>query len=93
MVDPVDREAADHDRPFFAENRKRAFEVLRPGGGGCLDDTQSAVGEFQRRDRRVLGLDVRKAGPRRRKDPGHRAHEPFEKIDMMARLVGEHAAI
>ena len=93
MPDLVHREARDLNRTLFAQNRKRPFEIGRTRGGGRLDDSKRAIAEFQRGDRGVLGFDFGKRGDGAGVNADDIAEEPFQHIDVMAGLVGEHAAI
>ena len=93
VLDLVDRHAADAHRALLAEDRDRAFEVLRVGEHGHVDRAQRAVAPAQRQHAGVLDLDV----ARQRGGVGlhalDRADQPVEQVDVVARLVHERAAV
>src|SRR5438552_3422238 len=62
MPDLVDGEARDLDGALLPQNRERAFEIRWPCGGCGLDNAQSAVAEFQGRNRRIFGFDLDERG-------------------------------
>src|SRR5205085_844604 len=68
-------------------------EIPWPRGGRRFDEAERTVAEFQRCDRGVLGLDFYKRGEGPRMDADDVAEKPFQHVDMMARLVGQYAAI
>ena len=93
VPDLVDGKARDLDRALLAQDRERAFEIGRARRGGRLDDAERAVAEFQRRDRGVLGLDLRQRRDRAGMNADDVAEEPFQHVDVVAGLVGQHAAV
>ena len=93
VPDLVDGEAGDLDRALLAEDRERAFEIGRPRRRRRLDDPERAVAEFQRCDRRVLGLDLCQRRDGAGMNADDIAEKPFQHVDVMAGLVGEHAAV
>ena len=93
MPDLVDREARDFDRAPLAQDRERALQIGRTCRRRRLDDAERAVAEFQRRDRGILGFDFRKRGDGAGMNADDVAEKPFQHIDVMAGLVGEHAAV
>src|SRR5260221_868458 len=93
MPDLIDREARDFNRALLAEDRQRAFEVGRAGGGGRLDDAERSVAEFQRCNRGIFSFNPGKRRNRASMNADDIAKEPLQHIDMMAGLVGEYATV
>ena len=89
----VDGKAGNLDRASGAEHRERSFEVSRTRGAGRFDDAERAIAKADRGHRGVFGLDVHQRGRPARMHALDLAHEPPEHVDMMAGLIGDHAAV
>ena len=89
----VDRETANFHRTLFAKNGKGTFEIFRAGGGSGLDNADGAVFESDDCNARIFRFDIHQCRTGLGIYRFGGAHAPFQKVNVMAGLVGEDPAI
>ena len=80
------------DDSAFGAGNLHAAGIAGIGGGGGLEDAQSAGGEFEDGDSGVFGFDLVQRGGGARLDASDVAEEPEEQIHGVHALIDQGAA-
>ena len=93
VLDPVHRQAAQHDDAALTQDGQRRLDVARPRGGGRLDDAEGPAAEAQRGHAQIFALHPHQSRGAGRVHVLDVPHAPQQRIQMMDGLLRGDAAI